>query len=158
MPEQNEQVSRRPGIMRSRPVLWLGLLLLGFLVGAYWQYKRAEAFEGELGNLRQAYETCERNESLAGIREAISLAHFEAMRMNYGLAREHATLFFDRLRELLGKDQDLRLKTNLEKLMPMRDRVEAGLVSGDPAVAAPLQELLLTTFEATKTQGRLADK
>jgi len=158
MPDQYEQIEPRRGIMRSKPVLWLGLLLMGFLLGFFWQYTRARRLETELGNLRQIYDSCQERSRLSDLRDAISFTHFEAIRKNYGLASERSTLFFDQLRALLETDADPKLKENLGNLLSSRDRVTAGLASGDPAIVETLQDLLLKTFQSTKVpDGRVGE-
>jgi hypothetical protein len=155
MPEEKEQKPPQRGIMRSKPVLWLGLLIIGFLVGFLWQFTRAQKLESEIERVKQSFDACQKEALFSGLRDEISMAYFEVTRKNYGLAGEHSTKYFNILRTLLGTNQNPKLKQDFESLLSMRDRVTAGLAAGDPAIVEPLQQLLLSTSQITQPPSRL---
>jgi hypothetical protein len=158
MSEENETMPSRRRILRSRPVLWLILLVAGFLAGFLWQFTRAQRLQSELDKMKQSADAYARESFHSSLRDEISLAYLEVTRKNYGLAGEHSTKYFDILRVLISTNQDPRVKQEFENILSMRDRVTAGLASADPAAVELLQQLLLKTFQTTIPPGELVAK
>ena len=131
--------------MRGKLILWLVLLLAGFLGGFIPQYLRASRMEAELARLRQEAVTSQRRLDLADIRDQAAHMYLETLSKNYGLAMETAVRFFKQVRNLSDSAQQNEQKTALAEVLSMQDRITTGLAQTDPAVQFDLQTLLEKT-------------
>ncbi len=128
--------------MKNRLVLWLVLLLVGFLVGFVPQYNKVRRVGSELESVKQQLSSCQLGSRLSQLRDTAALMYLEATRKNYGLAGEHSTRFFDQARQLAEQTTDRTLRTSLQELTTSRDVITVELGRGDPAVLPELQTLL----------------
>jgi uncharacterized protein YPO0396 len=71
-----------------------------------------------------------------------------AAAMNYGVARELSSAFFDEAREEAARTPDPDLRAALEQIGQRRDAVTTALARGDPRVVETLRELEIEFREA----------
>jgi len=136
--------------MRGKLILWLVLLVAGFLAGFIPQYLRAGRMEAELARLRQETTASQRRLDLADIRDQAASMYLETLSKNYGVAMETASRFFKQVRNLADTAQRNEQKTALEEVLSMQDRITAGLAKADPAIQFDLQTLLEKAREVTR--------
>jgi hypothetical protein len=85
------------------------------------------------------------------VRDAASLMVLEMSRQNYGLARDAAGQYYDKLKAASDAVQDPALKKSLQDLAATRDSLTAQFVTAGPAALAAAQPILQKTFEVTKS-------
>ena len=147
MPHEQAGQQGPPGKKEKRPVknriiVVSVLLIVAFLAGFLPSYAKANRLENELREAR-------REHSLAQLRDLACLAYFQASQKDYGLAAGTSTRFFDSTREVANRAPDSSVKTSLEDLLSLRDKITAELAKGDPAVLSDLQTLFVKTRQAT---------
>jgi hypothetical protein len=133
--------------MRNRLVLWLVLLVAGFLAGFIPQYLKAQRSREELSNNREQLASCKAETQLSQVRDAAAMMYLEATRKNYGIAQEYSQRFFDQVQQATAQSADPAAKKALDDVLKLRDPITAALAKGDPAVLSNLQ-LVLTNIEA----------
>src|SRR5512146_556696 len=133
--------------MRNRLVLWLVLLVAGFLAGFVPQYLKAERRAAELATTKQQLDSCRVETQLSQLRDIAAMMYLEATRKNYGIAQKHSQRFFDQVQQATAQTTDPAVKTTLEGILKLRDPITATLAKGDAAVLSDLQ-LVLTNIEA----------
>lgn len=121
--------------MRSL-ILWVILLIVGFLLGFVRQYTRAR-------HLEQQVNICNAGLELAQVRQSAALMYVEATQLNYGNAGSYAQHFFDQAQKLAGTTSDATVRNKLAEIVSSRDRVTAELAKGNSAVITELQPILL---------------
>jgi hypothetical protein len=89
---------------------------------------------------------------LAQLRDLSGLMLLEVLQRNYGTARDHATQYFEKLRQEAGRTQEPGMKTKLEDLLQQRDAIISALAQGDPSSAAAVESLFARTHEATRSE------
>ena len=129
--------------MKNRLILWLVLLLVGFLAGFVPQYNKVRRLGSELESVKQQFSSCQLGGRLAQLRDTAALMYLEATRQNYGIAGEHSTRFFDQAKQLAEETSDGALRTSLQELLRSRDVITAELAKGNSAVVPELQSLLV---------------
>jgi len=135
--------------MKKRLILWLALLIAGFLIGFVPQFRSRMQLEAKLAEVDSRYQASLAGSRLYALRDSISLAYLEATRKNYGTAGEHAGRFFNQVRELAGQTDAPELNQAMQALLGSRNDVTAALANADASVVGLLQELLLKAFRAT---------
>jgi len=123
----------------ARRWLWAALvLLLGVLAAYLVPALQLRSAREEIAALRES-------SRLADLQAEAALMFLETCQKNYGLAREHASRFFDQLRVLRHDTSDPARRQALEDVLQLRDRVIAGLAQGDagvmPAVETAFRKL-----------------
>jgi hypothetical protein len=136
--------------MRNHLILWLSLLVAGFLGGFIPQYSRAHRFEQEVSTSTADLETCRIAEQLSQLRDAATLMYLEATQKNYGTSGDDANHFFDQAQRIATSTQDETLRNTLREILATRDQVIAGLAKGDAAVVSEMQPVLLKLEQGTK--------
>ncbi|MCZ2077382.1 MAG: hypothetical protein LC130_20575 [Bryobacterales bacterium] len=123
----------------------IGILVAAaiFAVGYLPQYSRYR-------QARQQYLDTAFEHRLCAIRDAVSLTYLEATRKNFGIAAQHSTQYFNRVRDASQDASDPGLKSSLQELLAVRDKITSGLSGADPAVIGELQALVQRTFEITR--------
>ncbi|MFB3916185.1 MAG: hypothetical protein ACE14M_05620 [Terriglobales bacterium] len=129
--------------MKNRLILWVVLLLVGFLIGFIPQYSRAQRTQSEMASARQQLSQCQLSGQLSQLRDTAALMYVEASRKNYGLAGERAAQFFTQASQVAASTSDVRVRNALQQMLQVRDEITADLAKGDPAVVPKLQELVL---------------
>jgi len=115
---------------------------VAFLAGFVPGYTNGARLESEVQALRQ-------ESARARLRDLAALSYLQANQKDYGMASGTTGRLFTHLREVAGQTTDPARKQALESLLPARDGIIAKLATGDAAVVADLQSLLLKTREAT---------
>ena len=128
--------------MRNRIIVVAVVIVVVFLAGFLPSYVKGNRLEKELREARV-------ERSLAQLRDLASLAYFQAIQKDYGLAAGTSTHFFDRTREAANQATDSSVRKPLEDLLSLRDPITAELAKGDPGVLNDLQALFVKTRQAT---------
>jgi hypothetical protein len=134
--------SKEEARVKNRIIVVAVLLVVVFLAGFVPSYAKAHRLENELREAR-------RENSLAQLRDLASLAYFQAIQKDYGLAASTSTRFFNRTREAANQAPDASARKQLEDLLSFRDQITAELAKGDPGVLNDLQSLFVKTRQAT---------
>jgi len=140
-------------MMRVHVTLWIVLLLGGFAGGFIPEYLKNRSLRAELQNPQQTIDALKLQLQLGEVRDAVSLMVLEMSRQNYGLARDAANNYYDKLKEATEATQDPVLKKSLQDLSATHDTLVAQFVNAGPAALAAAQPILLKTFEVTKRNG-----
>ncbi len=133
--------------MKNKLILWLVLLLVGFLVGFVPQYTKAQRAGSALESAKQQLSACQLGNRLAQLRDTAALMYLEATRKNYGLAGEYATRFFEQARQAAEQTSDAGLRAQLQDLLASRDEALGKLAQGDAGILPQLQTLLTKTLQ-----------
>ena len=133
--------------MRDRLILWLVLLVAGFLVGLIPQYLKAQRCNAELSSAKQQLTSCRVDTQLAQLRDTAAMMYIEATRKNYGTAEDYSRRLFDQVQQATTQTADPAIKKTLNDVLKLRVPISAALTKGDPAVVSDLQ-LVLTNIEA----------
>ncbi len=132
---------------------WLigGILLVAvFLVGFLPPFLEARRVRDELGDSGERVASLELDLRMAELRDLSGMMLLEALRQNYGLARDHSSAYFERLQELVTDNPDLSTTADLRGLLGNRDSITAIIAQNDPATLTEIQELYLRTHEVTR--------
>jgi hypothetical protein len=124
------------------------VIAAAFLTGFLIQYARARNLNRSLETARAELNACERRNALAGVRDLMGLTYLEVNRKNYGLAQQHASRFFERVRELRGQPGDPAVDSVLNEALAARDEIIAALARGDAAVLERVQKIYGGLLEA----------
>jgi hypothetical protein len=138
-------------MMRVHITLWIVLLAGGFAGGFIPEYLKNRELRAELQNPQQTIDALKLQLQMSEVRDAVSLMVLEMSRQNYGLARDAAAQFYDKLKVATDAVQDPVQKKSLQDLAATRDPINAQLVAAGPAALAAAQPILLKTFEVTKS-------
>ncbi len=117
-------------------LLWVILLVVGFLLGFVPQYVKAHS-------LQEQSNRCEAGLNLAQVRQYGKLTYVAATQLNYGTASKYAQQFFDEAQKLAASTTDPTIKGTLEGVLSVRDKITTDLAKGDSAVVGDLQPVLL---------------
>ena len=142
--------------MRNKLVLWVILLIAGFLAGFIPQYSKARLLQERVSSSAAQLEACRSAEQLSGLRDAAALMYLEATQKNYGTAGTYASGFFDRAQRLANSTQDAALRTLLREVLTVRDQITADLAKGDGAVVSEMQPVLEKLEKDTRPQQPVA--
>src|SRR6202034_2488492 len=96
--------------MRNNTIIWLCLLVVGFLMGFVPQYSRARRLEQEVTTSTAQLETCQ-------LRDEATLMYLEAMQRNYGTSGDDASRFFDQTQRLANSTKDPALRDVLREIL-----------------------------------------
>lgn len=121
---------------RTRQTLILaGAVILAFLIGAGWQYMRAESLEDQLAETRHelAFTTLEAQ---------LGAAALEAARGSYEVARQLASSFFDGLQERVAATPDAA-RLHFTAILDQRDAIITGLSRNEPQSGVQLNDLFI---------------
>ena len=80
--------------MRHKIVLWLLLLLAGFLVGFILQYSRLHRVQQELSASTKQLGPCQSSQQLLQLRDTATMMYLEVAQKNYGKAGEYSSEVF----------------------------------------------------------------
>lgn len=128
--------------MRNRLVLWLSLLIVGFLTGFIPRYARSHRLQQNVSAMAGQLDTCRSADQLSRLRSTATLMYLEATQKNYGTSGDYANRFFDQAQRLANNTHDEALSTVLRQLLTSRDQIIAGLAKGDDAVLPAMQNIL----------------
>ena len=119
-----------------------------FLAGFLIPYGRARNLNRNLETVRADLVACQRRNDIAGLRDLMGLTYLEVNRKNYGLAQQHASRFFERVREVRSQPADPSLEAVLNEALTERDAIIAALARGDAAVQERVQKVYGGLLEA----------
>ena len=128
--------------MRNRLVLWLILLIVGFLIGFIPQYARSHRLQQNISAMAGQLDTCRSAGQLSQLRSTATLMYLEATQKNYGTSGDYANRFFDQAQRLANDTHDEALSNLFRQLLTSRDQITAGLAKGDDAVLPAMQNIL----------------
>jgi hypothetical protein len=117
-------------------LLWLILLVSGFLLGFIPQYLKAHVAQ-------QQARTCEASLQLAQLRKFGALTYVSATQLNYGMASGYAQQFFEQAQKLAASTSDPAVRNTANETLSARDTITADLAKGDAAVVGELQPIIL---------------
>jgi hypothetical protein len=141
-------MAERERSMRRKLVLWLVLLIAGFLVGFILQYARLQRVQQELLASAKQLASCRSSEQLALLRDTATMMHLEAMQKNYGKAGEYSKEFFDQAQRIVSSTEDPALGNLLRDILATRDQITADLAKGDAGALSEIQ-LVVSKVEQT---------
>jgi RecA/RadA recombinase len=121
------------------------LVAAAFLAGYLPSYAKGKRLESELQVALQ-------QNRMAQLRDLAALSYLQATQKNYGLAAATTAQYFALLPVVAAEVPNPAGKKSLQDLASSRDRITAELAKGDPAVLSSLENLLLTTRQATDTR------
>lgn len=136
--------------MRNKLVLWLILLLVGFLAGFTPEYFKSHRLQQSVSALTGQLEACRSAEQLSQLRATATLMYLEVTQKNYGTSREYAGRFFDQAQHLANHTEDEVLRNVLREILGTRDQITADLAKGDAAVVSEMQTILSKVEQDTK--------
>ncbi len=134
--------------MRHKLVLWLLLLLAGFLVGFILQYSRLQRVQQELSASTKQLRSCQSSQQLSQLRDTSTMMYLEVVQKNYGKAGEYSKQVFDQAQQIASSTEDSALRNLLRDTLATRDQVTADLAKGDAAALSETQ-LVLSKLEQT---------
>lgn len=137
-------------MMRVHVMVWLVLLIGGFLGGFIPEYLKNRELRAQLEAPQKTIEALKLQLQLGDLRDDAGLTTFEIARQNYGLARDHMGDYYGKLKDAADAVQDPNLKKALTDLESTRDTLMANLATASPASLAAWQPIMLKTFEVTK--------
>ena len=128
-----------------KTVTGLVILVMVFLMGFVPQYLQKRQIQAELATSAEKLKVSE-------LRDLAGMMMLEALRQNYGVARDYSSQYFEKLRETSEQVENATLKASLQELLSSRDAVTASLSKADPTSASQLQAIFAKTQAATKAQ------
>jgi len=134
--------------MRRKLVLWLVLLIAGFLAGFIPQYAKLRQVQQELLDSTKQLGSCQSSEQLSLLRDTATMMYFEAVQKNYGKAGEYSKEFFDQGQRIVSTTADPALRNLLRDILAARDQITADLAKGDAAALSEIQ-LVVSKIEQT---------
>src|SRR2546426_9972269 len=103
-------------MMRVHMMLWVILLIIGFLLGFVPEYRKNRDLETQLESPKKTIDALKLQVQMGELRDAAGLMLLELSRQNYGLARDHAMDYYSKLQSLINESQDESLKKSLAEL------------------------------------------
>ena len=132
--------------MRRKLVLWLVVLIAGFLTGFILQYARLQGVQQELSASTKQLGSCQANEQLSQLRDTATMMYLEVAQKNYGQAGDYSKQFFDQGQRIASSTDDSALRNLLRDTLATRDKITADLAKGDAAALSEIQ-LVLSNLE-----------
>jgi hypothetical protein len=136
--------------MRRKLVLWLVLLIAGFLTGFILQYARLQRVQRELSAAIKQLGSCQSSEQLSRLRDTATMMYLEAAQRNYGKAGEYSKEFFDQAQRIVSCTEDPALRNLLRDALATRDHITADLAKGDAAALSEIQPVLSKLEQTAK--------
>ena len=136
--------------MRRKLVLWLVLLIAGFLTGFILQYARLQRVQRELSAAIKQLGSCQSSEQLSHLRDTATMMYLEAAQKNYGKAGEYSKEFFDQAQRIVSSTEDPALRNLLRDTLATRDHITADLAKGDAAALSEIQPVLSKLEQTAK--------
>jgi hypothetical protein len=124
--------------MQNKLILWLALLIAGFLVAFIPLYSRSQRLQQELSGSTKQIESCHSSEQLSQLRDTVTMMYLEATQKNYGKAGEYSGEFFDQAQRMASSTEDPALRNLLHDILVTRDQITANLAKGDATVLSAI--------------------
>jgi hypothetical protein len=141
-------IAERERSMRRKLVLWLVLLIAGFLAGFILQYTKLQRVQQELLASTKQLGSCRSSEQLSLLRDTATMMSLEAVQKNYGKAGEYSKEFFDQAQRIVSSTEDPALRNLLRDILAARDQITGDLAKGDAAAISEIQ-LVVSKLEQT---------
>jgi hypothetical protein len=138
-------------MMRVHMTLWIVLLVGGLAGGFIPEYLKNRELRAELENPQKTIDVLKLQIQMGEVRDAAGLMLLELSRQNFGLARDNAAQFYDKLKDATDAVEDPALKKSLQDLTATRDSLVAQMTTAGPSALAAAQPIFLKTFEVTKS-------
>jgi hypothetical protein len=122
-------------------------MVVVFLIGFLPPFLQKRRVQNDLEDVRARLALAQQQNAIDEIRTLAGRILLEASRQNYGTAREHSTVLFNKVRDLAEKSGNASLKASLLELLNSRDSVTSGLSQGNALVIPELQSLLGDTYD-----------
>jgi hypothetical protein len=136
--------------MLRKFILWLVLLIAGFLTGFILQYARLQRVQQELSASTKQLGSCESSEQLSQFRDTATKMYLEAVQKNYGKAGDYSKEFFDQAQRILSSTEDSAFRSLLGDILKARDQITAELAKGDAAALSEIQPVLSKLEQTAK--------
>jgi hypothetical protein len=136
--------------MRHKLVLWLLLLLAGFLIGFIRQYSRLQRVQQELSGSTKQLGSCQSSQQLSQLRDTATMMYLEVVEKNYGKAGEYSREVFDQAQQIGSSTEDPALRNLLRDTLAARDQITAALAKGDVAALSEIQPVLSKLEQTAK--------
>jgi hypothetical protein len=136
--------------MRHKLVLWLLLLLAGFLIGFILWYSRLQRVQQELSASTEQLGSCQSSQQLSQLRDTATMMYLEVVQKNYGKAGEYAREVFDQAQQIANSTEDPALRNLLRDTLAARDQITAALAKGDAAALSEIQPVLSKLEQTAK--------
>src|SRR5437016_9847433 len=136
--------------MQNKLILWLALLIAGFLVAFIPLYSSSQRLRQELSASTKQTESCHSSEQLSQLRDTITMMYLEATQKNYGKAGEYSGEFFDQAQRIASSTEDPALRNLLHDILVTRDQITVNLAKGDAAVLSAILTLVSKLEQTAK--------
>ena len=136
--------------MGRKFILWIVLLIAGFLAGFLLQYARLQRGQQELSASTKQLGSCQAGEQSSQLRDTATLMYLETVQKNYGKAGEYSKEFFDQAQRIVSSTEDPSLRNMLHEALAARDQITADLAKGDAAALSEIQPLLSKLEQTAK--------
>jgi hypothetical protein len=133
--------------------LWVILLVGGFLAGFVPEYRKNRELAAQLESPLKTIDALKLQLELGELRDNAGLMLLELSRQNYGLARDHASMYYNKLNDLISESRDESLKKSLTELSATRDSLMVSLGTATSNSLTVAQPIVLRTFEVTRNVG-----
>ncbi len=133
--------------------LWVILLVGGFLVGFVPEYRKNRELAAQLESPLKTIDALKLQLELGELRDNAGLMLLELSRQNYGLARDHASTYYNKLNDLISESRDESLKKSLTELSATKDSLMVSLGAATSNSLTAAQPMVLRTFEVTRNSG-----
>ena len=136
--------------MRHKRVLWLLLLLAGFLIGFILQYSRLQRVQQDLSASTKQLGSCQSSQQLSQLRDTATMMYLEVVQKNYGKAGEYSKEFFDHAQRIVSSTDDPALRDLLRDILVTRDQTTADLAKADAIAVSGIQRVLSKLEQTAK--------
>ena len=133
--------------------LWVILLAGGFLLGFVPEYRKNRELAAQLESPLKTIDALKLQLELGELRDDAGLMLLELSRQNYGLARDYASTYYDKLNDLISESRNESLKKSLTELSATRDSLMVSLGAATSNSLTAAQPIVLRTFEVTRNAG-----
>ena len=137
-------------MMKVHVTLWVVLLVGGFLLGFVPEYSKIRELQTQLESPQKTIDALKVQIQMDELRDAIGLMYLELSRQNFGLARDHASAYYNKLKDLISETNDPALKKSLTELADTQEALTASLTTASANSMTLSQPIVLRTFEVTK--------
>jgi len=135
---------------KTKVLLILLLIVAVFLLGFVPQFLETRKARNDLTASNARTTELENQLKLAELRDLSGLMLLETLRRNYGSASEHASRYFDKVREIAASETP-QGKSKVGELLSNRESVTTALAQVDnPASVSTIQMVFERTYELTR--------
>ena len=138
-------------MMRVHIILWLVLLIGGYLLGFIPEYFKNRDLQAQLQNPQKTIDALKLQLQMSELRDAASMMLLELSRQNFGLARDYSSQFYSKLKDVTDAVQDPGIKKSLEDLAATRENLTTQMTTANTGALTTSQPIVLKTFEVTRS-------